>query len=304
MRHHEQPLPPSQFGFASQPQFHREAKAAMLNREQRELSRINGGIVPSSTSQADPIHVSKGSSIYAGPEARLENISAAAALKRSQSQKAHQKQERLEKLKEERLDRDARRIQAMADELVQWDEDSKRLAGTGLKNRSSVGFNIVDGKWRDSSAAARAKFHDDMVKYYAKCRTQMLDDKSNGAGYNILTGEDRKLVDKAPIPRPVAPEEVRIALDQARNAQEQQRKLRDRPRYNLSPAGHAASMRREENNNTSNNNTTSGAQQQEEVVQSNNNNKSSNNSVANSSTRSSRQNSVVRSSASVTMLKK
>lgn len=288
MRHHELPLPPSQFGFASQPQFHREAKAAMLNREQRELTRINGGIVPSATSQADPIHVSKLSPIYAGPEARLENISAADSLKRAQSQKAHQKLERLEKLKDERIDRDARRIQAMADELVQWDEDSKRLAGTGLKNRSSVGYNIVDGKWRDSSAAARAKYHDDMVEYYAKCRTKMLDQKANLSGYDILNGQDRNVVSREPILRPEAPEEVKIALEQAKSAQEQQRKLRDRPRYELSPAARNNSMRKSVNNTNNNE-----AEVSDPAL-----------SIDGAAKIGSRQNSVVRSSASVTMLRK
>lgn len=235
MRHREQPLPPSQFGFATQPQFHREAKSAMLNREQREMTRINGGIAPSSTSQADPLRVDPRSAIFSGPESRLEKMSSEKFLKRSQSQKHEHKKERLEKLKEERLDRDARRIQAMADELIQWDEDSKKLAGTGMKNRSSVGYNVVDGAWRDSSAAARAKYHDDMVKYYAECRTQKLDQKTN-CSYNILNGQDRMVVTRNEIPRPEPPEDVREALNQAKTSQEQQKKLRDRPRYELSPA--------------------------------------------------------------------
>lgn len=234
MRHQEQPLPPSQFGFSSQPQFHREAKAAMLNREQREMTRINGGITPASTSQADPLRVDPRSAIFSGPESRLENMNSEKFLKRSQSQKQNQKTERLENLKNQRLERDAQRIQAMADELLQWDDDSKKLAGTGLKNRSSVGYNIVDGNWRDSSAAARARYHDDMVKYYANVRTQTLDQKSN-CTYNIVNGEDRNVVTREIIPRPAPPEDVRIALEQAKTSQEQQKKLRDRPRYELSP---------------------------------------------------------------------
>lgn len=243
MRHREEPLPPSQFGFASQPQFHREAKEAMLHREKREMTRINGGIVPTGgTSQADPLHVDRRSAMFAGPEARLEKISSATFLQRSQAEQASLKGARIEQLKNERLDRDARRIQGMADELAQWDEDSKKLAGTGLKNRSSVGYNFVDGTWRDSSAAARAKFHDDMVEYYARLRTQKLDQKSN-TSYNILSGEERNAVTRDVIPRPQPPEEVRVALENAKTAQEQQKRLRDRPRYEIS-SNNANSVRR------------------------------------------------------------
>lgn len=240
MRHREEPLPASQFGFASQPQFHREAKAAMLHREQREMTRINGGIVPTGgTSQADPLHVDRRSAMFAGPEARLEKISSATHLQRTQAQLVQNKNVRLENLKNERLDRDARRIQSMADELIQWDEDSKKLAGTGLKNRSSVGYNFVDGTWRDSSAAARAKYHDDMVEYYARVRTQTLDQKSN-TSYNILNGQDRNVVSRDVILKPLPPPEVKAALENAKSAQEQQKALRDRPRYEISSAAASA----------------------------------------------------------------
>lgn len=232
MRHREQPLAPSQFGFATQPQFHREAKSALLNREQREMTRINGGIVPASTSQADPLHVQPGCALHGGADVRLEAGASAQFLKRQQAEKQVHYQNKIETIKNERLCRDAQRIQGMADELVKWDEDSKRLAGTGLKNRSSQGYNIIDGTWRDSTAASRAKFHDDMVEYYARCRTQKLDRLSN-ADFNILNGQERNCVPKNPIPKPPVPPDVQQSIIAARTSQEMQARLRDRPRFGV-----------------------------------------------------------------------
>lgn len=174
---------------------HREAKAMLKDRDKREKSRIEGKGVHST----NPIEVPAVSAGFADSATRFRtDISSMLSKDRETEKEKHEK--KVATLKDMRLAREVRRWDSMEVEDVKAANDAKMLAGTGLRNRGSVGYNLINGSWGNSLDAAKAKYHDDCVEYTAKLRSQNLDRRGNSGPFNILTGEERCRVQLPPVP--------------------------------------------------------------------------------------------------------
>jgi hypothetical protein len=193
----------SAYGYSTKPQVPREARAALKNRETRELVRLHGGGIPIASSQADPFLVDKRSPLYGGPHERLAHHFMNKTEPHDAERRAHRERV-IDNLKWQRVDRDVKREEARVAEVKRWDEDGAKLAGTGLRNRSSVGYNLVDGRWGDEGGAVAARYQDQMVEYRARMRTQHLDRRGN-SDFNVITNGERRVLPTEELRRPPAP---------------------------------------------------------------------------------------------------
>jgi hypothetical protein len=188
----------SAFGYSTAPSIHREVKAALANRDLREHARGHGGMI---VGARNPVANAPESAGFLAGHERFD-VNGPRAMAES-DRKAHESQQRkIASLSKNRQVRDETRWNTMDQHFQREQEVAAKIAGSGLRNRGSVGYNLINGSWGSSNAAATAKFHDDVVEYTAKMRTQNLDRRSN-SNFNVITGEDRNVV-RVP-PKPLLP---------------------------------------------------------------------------------------------------
>lgn len=190
----------SQFGYKTTAPLPREAQAVLSNRDQREKTRAAMGDMRAPTNPLQNHAVSAG---FASETERFSRH-IPEALNEFEASRRNQKANIIEGRKSERLDRERQRIQKMDDEQKKYERDAAAIAGTGMRNKGSVGYNLISGSWGSSLDAARAKYQDDRIEYSAKLRTNKLDTRGN-SNYNILTGETRNSVVIPPVPTYLPP---------------------------------------------------------------------------------------------------
>jgi hypothetical protein len=187
----------STFGYATTKPLQREARQVLADRDRREKARNEGGVIHANT---NPLTSHAASAGFASSAQRFNPHVAVGITKEEDARRAGVKHNQAS-IATMRTDREAKRWANMDQQQKRADDDAKALAGTGLRNKGSVGYNLVNQTWGDSNDAARAKFRDDRVEYTAKLRTRMLDNKSNtGGGYDLLTGAPRRVIVIPPVP--------------------------------------------------------------------------------------------------------
>ena len=175
----------------------------MLDRDKREKTRISG-VAPETT---NPLVEARTSAGFA-PNAERFMHTQEVAKKLTESEQ-HAKQHRMAQIDSRRKkveEREHDRWAKLEAEDAKAKQDAKLLAGTGMRNKGSVGYNLVNGSWGSSEDAAKAKFHDDCVEFAAKQRSAKLDHRGNSGSFNVITGEERVQVKVPPVPRLHAPE--------------------------------------------------------------------------------------------------
>lgn len=190
-------MEPSQFGFVTTQPLHREARQMLKDRDRREKTQIEG-VAPLVT---NPLTMPPNGAGYASNAERLRTDAAMSLRQQEEQRRAHQKNS-VQALREQRLKKEIGRWDQMESEAVKAENDAKAIAGTSLRNKGSVGYNLVNGSWGNSHAAAKAHFHDQCVEYAAKLRSAQLDRRSNSGNFNIVTGEPRVGVVVPPVPTP------------------------------------------------------------------------------------------------------
>jgi hypothetical protein len=188
-------IPPSAHGYATSPPLHREVRAAFLNRDSRETARNEGGLIGP---PRNPLKSTSDSAGFLHPSDRFVT-DGARQVAGAEAERRRREQAKVQTIKQQRTEREQQRWTAMENLLKKQQEDAARIAGTGVKNRGSVGYNLVNGSWGSNDAAAKAKYHDDSVEYRAKMRTENLDRRSN-TNFNVITGEPRPTVYVPPVP--------------------------------------------------------------------------------------------------------
>jgi hypothetical protein len=188
-------MPASAFGYTTTPAVHREVKAALVNRDTREQARTHGGTV---VGPRNPLRAEPTGAGYLPGHARFDKDgSRQMAVADAQRHEAQKK--KVQHLQQSRTQREQQRWQKMDSLHQQETQLAAKLAGTGMRNRGSVGYNLINGSWGSTSAAAKAKYHDDVVEYSAKMRTDNLDRRGNTT-FNVITGADRNVVRVPPKP--------------------------------------------------------------------------------------------------------
>lgn len=186
---------PSAYGYKTSLPLHRDAQKVLTNRDQREKTRVAAGDVLAPT---NPLVSQPHGAGFASDSDRFTRDVATKLAEQEQCRK-EAKTHCLRDRKEQRTQREIQRWKKMDDEEQRATLDAKLIAGTGMRNKGSVGYNLVSGGWGNSLDAARAKYIDDNIEYSAKLRTLKLDTRGN-SNFNILTGEPRNVVVLPPVP--------------------------------------------------------------------------------------------------------
>lgn len=190
-------LKPSEFGYHTEKPLHREARRVLHDRDKREKTRIEAGAIPSTT---NPL-TSQGNAAGFAHNAERFTKNIPQQLNNWELQRKQHKQDMIAKLNHDRDEREKHRWQKMDEEQKKAEREANAVAGTGLRNKGSVGYNLINGHFGSSQEAAKAKMYDDAVEYTARLRTQNLDRRAN-AQFNVITGVDRPRVVVPPPPRP------------------------------------------------------------------------------------------------------
>jgi hypothetical protein len=188
-------LPPSQFGYSTSKPMHREARFMMQDRDKREKTRIEGR-GPTST---NPLKEQPTSAGFANNAERFSK-NVAEKLHASEEARKHKNEEHAKHKRAVQAERVQKNWDSLEAEDAKARSDAKAIAGTGLRNKGSVGYNLINGSWGSSQDAARAKYHDDCVEFAAKKRSSNLDTKGNSGDFNVITGEKRYTVVVPPVP--------------------------------------------------------------------------------------------------------
>ena len=188
-------LPPSDFGYHSTKSVHREARHMLLDRDKREKTRIEGR-GPTSTNVLSEASNSAGFSSNA--DRFTKNVGK--ELNKAEMQQKAAKKQKADNARARGQNREDQRWANLEAEDKKTKQDAALLAGTGVRNNGSVGYNLLNGSWGNSNDAANAKFHDDVTEYTAKQRSANLDRKGNSTTYNVVTGEDRRSVAVPTVP--------------------------------------------------------------------------------------------------------
>jgi hypothetical protein len=189
-------LPKSDFGYNTTKSVHREARHMLLDRDKREKTRIEGR-GPTSTNVLAESRVSAG---YASNADRFSK-DIPKELSKADVQAKTTKNTITVNRRQRGADRETDRWSKLEAEGTKARQDAAKLAGTGVRNNGSVGYNLLNGSWGNSNDAANAKYHDDRVEYAAKQRSANLDKKGNSSCYNVVTGEQRVKVAIPTIPQ-------------------------------------------------------------------------------------------------------
>ena len=85
----------------------------------------------------------------------------------------------------------------------QQEEREKRLAegSKGSSNHSSVAYDTVTLEYHPSPAGQKQKYEDDLLRYKMGVRTETLNRRGAGGGFNPITGEELKPPAIPPKPR-------------------------------------------------------------------------------------------------------
>ena len=190
-----QVMGPSTFGYHTTRPMHREAVRVMHDRDKREKTRAADGAIPTTT---NPL-VSQGAS--AGFVTNAERLRRDIPSQRSHlgRQRKAAKASQVKHLGEQGAAMDAQRWAKMEAEAAKAEREAKAVAGTGLRNKGSTGYNLLNGTFGNSDAAAQAKYYDDQVEHTAKVRMQALDRRGN-TDFNVVTGQPRYQVIVPPPP--------------------------------------------------------------------------------------------------------
>lgn len=133
-------------------------------------------------------------------EADRFNKDFAAEDKRKREEEQRRRQMKIDKQREETAQRDLNRWETI--ESVQKRDDD-RLAGRqarnqqGQKNNPTAAYNPITLEYDTTSQGQQLRRVDDQVRQRADDRMQNLDTRMN-SGYNILTGEVRKVNNQRP----------------------------------------------------------------------------------------------------------
>ena len=190
-------LPPSAFGYATEKPVHREARRMLHDRDKREKTRVADGAIPTTTNPLVSQPISAGFAVNA--ERLRRDIPA--QLSTLEAQRKEHKLATIKSLGASREAMERERWERMEAAAAKAEREARAVAGTGLRNKGSVGYNLINGSFGTSEAAAKAKFHDDRVEYTAKLRMKTLDQRAN-TDFNVITGAPRFRVVVPPAPTP------------------------------------------------------------------------------------------------------
>lgn len=193
-------MQPSSFGYKTTEGMSRQERQGTRNREMREQRAIIG-YTPNPHSM-NPLRTGPESAGYASETTRLRT-NAALELRAASDAKRQADQKKIAGRAQTREERECA-FRARTDKDVEkYDRESKLLAGTNVRNRGSVGYNLVSGQAINSVEENRAKHREAMLAHSVRTRTRVLDDKANSTTYNVITGEDRPRVAIPPKPSPL-----------------------------------------------------------------------------------------------------
>lgn len=178
----------------------RQERQGTKNREMREQRAITG-FTPNPHAM-NPLRTGPESAGYASETTRLRT-DAALELRATGDAK---KQADQRKIAHRAQSREAREsvFKARAEKDVEkYERESMWLAGSNVRNRGSVGYNLVSGQAINSVEEDRAKHREAMLAHSVRTRTRILDAKANSTTYNVITGEDRPRVTVPAKPSPL-----------------------------------------------------------------------------------------------------
>lgn len=189
----------STFGYTTTSAVSRDARRIVQNRDLREQALIHHGKVPPSLNPTASLTQSAG---YASECDRLQT-NAARAL-RQQRDAARQQHDAVTTTNRNRnlYRQEQQEVQRVAEHQKNL-EDGARLAGTSLRNNSSVPYDVITHDFTNETARITSQYKDDMTKHGFMLRTKRLESKLNPEGYNIINGAERRKIEVPPKPAPL-----------------------------------------------------------------------------------------------------
>ena len=146
----------------------------------------------------NPMETTMGSASFA-VTADTMRTDIAQTLKQEQIQK-NRTQKALTELRQERRQIREETRQALLDaKASKAHHDALALLGTCKNNAGSVPYDLTTGAAKGNAHEAEVmRYRDSMIEYSAKIRSQRLYQRSNKAGFNILSGEEKGDVIRVP----------------------------------------------------------------------------------------------------------
>lgn len=181
-------VPTSAYGYNSIPTLHRDSKQAVKNRETRERLMVTGSI--QTAAEMNPLRSTPSSAGTITEQERFKK-DAPSYLKELRAERAARDDARVAQRAEARVHRAeelAARNTAASDK---YEADSRRLAGSTMRGRESVGYSLISGVYTKPEEAEKQRQRSDRMATFVQNRTERLSSKINSTGYNIITGEPR-----------------------------------------------------------------------------------------------------------------
>lgn len=191
---------PSAFGYKTSEGLTRYERQGTQNREMREQRAIIG--TTPNPHNMNPLRSLPDSAGFASETARLRTNAAAELRAASDAKRENQKQiisRRAHSREVREMDFKGRATR----DADKYERESRELAGTNVRNRGSVGYNLVTGQAINPVEQERTNHRQAMLAHSVRTRTQILDAKANSTSYNVITGEDRPRVVIPPKPAPL-----------------------------------------------------------------------------------------------------
>ena len=185
-------------GYKTTVPLHREGRHMLQHREKREKTAIEGAIPVS----MNPIASTKTSAGFAKESERLQT-NADALLRQQRAADRSKKDHAIDTLKTMQQSRQQALEAQQRLELAKAEQDAKLLAGSSMRNDSSVKYNLINHHFMNMTDAKEFTYKDDFTRFSYMKRVERCDKMANPAGYNIINGLDRNVV-RVP-PKPVAP---------------------------------------------------------------------------------------------------
>lgn len=188
-------MKPSTFGYSTTLPVDRDSRHMIQHRERRDTAMITGQVKQLNNPTATTVAAAG----YMDESSRLRT-NAVADLQKQRQQSIEHRNRVTDNLRDTRVQRESARQQSLQSEHEKSLRDGALLAGTSLRNTSSVPFNLINHEFNSDEAKRKAKYEDDWTKHSFMKRTEKLERTINPSGYNIING-----VDRAPVPVPPKP---------------------------------------------------------------------------------------------------
>lgn len=185
--------PVSRFGYTTTPLVERDTRNALRHRERREAAMITGA----APLKLDPTASRRESAGFLSETDRLRT-NAERDLRAAQQSKDSRQKQTTDTLRSIRQNREDQRQTTMRLEHERAVAEGASVAGTSLRNVSSVPYHLMSHAFTSNEARDRAAYEDQWTRHSFMTRTAKLEKALNPAGYNIVNGLDRTPID---IPR-------------------------------------------------------------------------------------------------------